>query len=54
LRLAREPHTLAALRARLAANRHTHPLFDMARYTRDFEDGLEAMWADYTARMSSD
>jgi predicted O-linked N-acetylglucosamine transferase (SPINDLY family) len=53
LRLAREAQALAELRARLAANRHTHPLFDMARYTRDFEDGLEAIWRDYTARMSS-
>jgi predicted O-linked N-acetylglucosamine transferase (SPINDLY family) len=56
LRLAREPLTLAALRARLAANRQTHPLFDMAGYTRDFEDGLEAIWRDLPtqqARMSS-
>jgi predicted O-linked N-acetylglucosamine transferase (SPINDLY family) len=44
LRLAREPHTLAALRARLAANRHTHPLFDMARYTQDFEALLLHTW----------
>jgi predicted O-linked N-acetylglucosamine transferase (SPINDLY family) len=44
LRLAREPRTLAALRARLAANRHTHPLFDMARYTRDFEALLLHTW----------
>ncbi|MGH8714592.1 MAG: tetratricopeptide repeat protein, partial [Casimicrobiaceae bacterium] len=53
LALARNPALLAALRARLAANRHTHPLFDMARYTRDFEDGLEAIWRDYSARTSS-
>jgi predicted O-linked N-acetylglucosamine transferase (SPINDLY family) len=44
LRLAREPQTLAALRSRLAANRHTHPLFDMARYTRDFEALLLHTW----------
>ncbi|MGH8851887.1 MAG: tetratricopeptide repeat protein, partial [Casimicrobiaceae bacterium] len=37
LALARDPQALAALRARLAANRRTHPLFDMAGYTRDFE-----------------
>ena len=53
LHLAREPQALAELRARLAANRRTYPLFDMAGYTRDFEDGLEAIWRDYTARMSS-
>ncbi len=40
LRLARNPADLAALRARLAANRRTHPLFDMARYARDFEDQM--------------
>jgi predicted O-linked N-acetylglucosamine transferase (SPINDLY family) len=37
LRLAREPQLLAGLRARLAANRRTHPLFDMRRFTGDFE-----------------
>jgi predicted O-linked N-acetylglucosamine transferase (SPINDLY family) len=47
LRLAREPQTLAGFRTRLAANRATHPLFDMARYTRDFEDGLQAIWRDF-------
>ncbi|MGH8851885.1 MAG: tetratricopeptide repeat protein [Casimicrobiaceae bacterium] len=53
LALARNPAALAALRARLAANRRTYPLFDMARYTRDFEHGLEAIWRDYRARTSS-
>ena len=47
LRLAQHPAELAALRQRLAANRHTHPLFDMARYTRDFEDGLLRIWQEY-------
>jgi predicted O-linked N-acetylglucosamine transferase (SPINDLY family) len=54
LRLARQPEELAGLRARLATNRPTYPLFDMARYTRDFEDGLEALWRDYAAQISSD
>ena len=40
LRLARNPVELAAIRARLAANRRTQPLFDMARYARDFEDRM--------------
>jgi predicted O-linked N-acetylglucosamine transferase (SPINDLY family) len=44
LRLAGEPSLLASLRARLAANRHSHPLFDMARYTRDFEALLLRTW----------
>src|SRR6476646_8748944 len=41
------PASLAALRARLAANRHTHPLFDMARYTRDFEALLLHTWDEH-------
>jgi len=44
LRLASQPKPLAALRTRLAANRHTHPLFDMARDTRDFEALLLRTW----------
>ena len=48
LRLAREPALLASYRARLAANRATHPLFDMARYARDFEDAMQRLWTDHT------
>ena len=44
LRLAREPHLLAQLRARLAQNRQTHPLFDTARFTRDLEAAYRQMW----------
>jgi predicted O-linked N-acetylglucosamine transferase (SPINDLY family) len=44
LKLATEPQLLAGYRARLAANRHTHPLFDMARYARDFEDAMLRAW----------
>jgi protein O-GlcNAc transferase len=47
LSLARAPRQLAALRTRLAQNRHTQPLFDMARYARDLEDGLLCIWRDY-------
>ena len=47
LRLAQHPSELAALRARLAANRATTPLFDIARYTRDFEDGMWRIWREY-------
>jgi predicted O-linked N-acetylglucosamine transferase (SPINDLY family) len=46
LRLAMQPEELAVLRARLAANRHTHPLFDMARYTQDFEALLLHTWEE--------
>jgi predicted O-linked N-acetylglucosamine transferase (SPINDLY family) len=40
LRLAREPGLLEGFRTRLAANRHTHPLFDMPGFVRDFEAAL--------------
>ena len=43
-RLAQNRGELASLRARLAANRETCPLFDMARYTRDFEECLWQAW----------
>jgi predicted O-linked N-acetylglucosamine transferase (SPINDLY family) len=55
LRLARDPDLLKSLRARLAANRRTHPLFDMARFARDFENTLEGAWNTYAAgRANSD
>jgi predicted O-linked N-acetylglucosamine transferase (SPINDLY family) len=44
LSLAREPQRLAALKARLATNRHTQPLFDMARFTRALDDLLIGTW----------
>jgi len=37
LRLARDPAMLSALKAKLAHNRATHPLFDTARFTRNLE-----------------
>ena len=44
LRLALDREALASVRARIAANRSTWPLFDMARYTRDFEQLLLTAW----------
>jgi protein O-GlcNAc transferase len=44
LELAREPHTLAAIKAKLARNRETSALFDTARYTRDLEAAYTQMW----------
>jgi predicted O-linked N-acetylglucosamine transferase (SPINDLY family) len=43
LELARDPLRLAELRARLAANRLTHPLFDTALHTRRLEAAFVAM-----------
>jgi protein O-GlcNAc transferase len=48
LRLAREPELLAGLRERLAANRRTHPLFDMQRFTRDFETAIARAYEEAT------
>jgi len=50
LELARRPELLRGYRARLAANRSTHPLFDMARYARDFEDAMERLWSDHSGK----
>jgi protein O-GlcNAc transferase len=46
LTLAREPDRLAALKAKIAVNRRTHPLFDTARFCR----GIEAAYAQMHAR----
>ena len=44
LALALDPQRLHAYRARLAANRLTQPLFDMARFTRNLDELLLAAW----------
>jgi predicted O-linked N-acetylglucosamine transferase (SPINDLY family) len=49
LELTRDRDLLKRYRDRLAANRHTHPLFDMARYTRGFEDAMLELWARHAA-----
>ena len=47
LKLAREPSFLAAIKAKLARNRDTYPLFDTARYTRHIEAAYTTMWERY-------
>ncbi|MEX2202161.1 MAG: tetratricopeptide repeat protein [Dongiaceae bacterium] len=42
--LAQDPARLAALRARLAQNRITQPLFQTHRFVRDLERAYRAMW----------
>jgi protein O-GlcNAc transferase len=44
LRLATEPGLIEGLRERLASNRDTAPLFDMARYTRHLEAAFRRMF----------
>src|SRR5262249_6473061 len=43
-RIATTPSLLADLRARLAANRGTYPLFDTDRYRRHLEAAFATMW----------
>ena len=50
VKLATQPGLLKSYRERLAANRRSTPLFDMARYARDFEDAMERIWAEYLAQ----
>ncbi|HKD22911.1 MAG TPA: tetratricopeptide repeat protein [Rhizomicrobium sp.] len=45
--LATNPERLAALKAKLAANRLATPLFDIARFTRDIERAYVAMYDRY-------
>jgi predicted O-linked N-acetylglucosamine transferase (SPINDLY family) len=49
LKLATEPGLLQRYRDRLAANRHTTPLFDMRAYARDFEDAMEGIRAAHAS-----
>ena len=44
LKLARQPELLANVRAKLARNRTTEPLFDTRRFTRNLEAAYIAMW----------
>jgi len=50
LKLATDPALLASYRQRLAANRATTALFDMARYARDFEDAMLRIWDEHQAQ----
>lgn len=50
LALAKDPARLAAIRARLAANHRTMPLFDSALFTRHFEAGLDLAYQRWLDR----
>jgi len=47
LKLAREPSLLAAIKAKLARNRDTYPLFDTGRFTLQIEAAYTTMWQRY-------
>jgi protein O-GlcNAc transferase len=53
LELARDRDRLAGLKARLAANRSSYPLFDMPRFTRALEDLLLASWENRSSFAAS-
>ena len=44
LKLVREPLLLASIKAQLARNRSTYPLFNTARFTRHIEAAYTTMW----------
>ncbi len=44
LKLAREPALLGEIKAKLARNRESYPLFDTARFTRHIEAAYTTMW----------
>jgi len=46
--LATHSEELGAVRARVQANRSTHPLFDTARFAGDLERLYDLMWQEYT------
>ena len=48
LTLATEPALLSRYRQRLAENRPTMPLFDMAGYARDFEAAMQRIWTEHS------
>jgi len=50
LRLARDPELLGALRARLAHNRLTAPLFDSVRYCGHLEHAYQEMYSRWLRR----
>lgn len=47
MRLATQPGELTALKAKLAAQRDTCPLFDTARFVRHLEQAYRQMWVHY-------
>ena len=48
IELGNDGKQLAALAAKVSANKETHPLFDTKRFTGNFERGLELMWQRWT------
>jgi protein O-GlcNAc transferase len=54
LKLARDPAALANMKARLARNRTTMPLFDSPRFARNLESVYRAVWTRHEAGLAPD
>ena len=54
LRLANDPAYLASIKAKLARNRLTFPLFDAKRSTRQMEAAYTAVWQRYQQRRDTE
>jgi protein O-GlcNAc transferase len=52
--LARDPERLASIKAKLASGRHSTPLFDTARTTRQIEEAYKLMHARHRAGLPAD
>jgi protein O-GlcNAc transferase len=49
LTVSRDPLMAAALKAKIARHRETHPLFDTTRFTRHLESAYTRMWESHRA-----
>jgi predicted O-linked N-acetylglucosamine transferase (SPINDLY family) len=54
LHLAHQPLEVERLKQKLAANRHTYPLFDTARCTRHIEAAYVQMWQRFDTGLPPD
>ncbi|HXT38172.1 MAG TPA: tetratricopeptide repeat protein [Chloroflexota bacterium] len=54
VRLATQPAELVALKARLAANRLSYPLFDTSRFVRNLEAAYEELWARHQVEVGAE
>jgi predicted O-linked N-acetylglucosamine transferase (SPINDLY family) len=54
IHLATQREELTALRAKLASNRRTYPLFDTERFVRNLEAAYEELWARHQAEVGMD
>ncbi len=49
IRLGNDPEAIGGIKAKLAVNRTTTPLFDTPRFVRNMEWAYEKIWGQYAA-----